>query len=126
MAKRRTTTLEGPLDNDSVVLIRPWPGSGPPRRTGPTLPGARLSSMTGGEPPVDERRLDEWEQELLSADRPRALHQWEWELVRDGRQFSHERYSANFMAVATDVVSEFAEWLSRRAAEEGLSRPPVG
>lgn len=62
-------------------------------------------------PPVDQRRLEEWERELLEADRPRDLHDWEADLLKKWRQFSHECYAANFMGLSPDVVENFARWL---------------
>ena len=59
----------------------------------------------------DQRHLDEWELELLHADRPRGLHNWEADLLEKWRQFSHECYAASFMMLAPDVVENFARWL---------------
>jgi hypothetical protein len=69
------------------------------------------------QPLPDQRHLGEWELELLHADRPRDLHNWEADLLEKWRQFSHESYAASFMTLAPDVVENFARWLK--------GQPPV-
>ena len=73
--------------------------------------------MDSDRPPVNQRRLEEWEQDLLDHDRPRELHEWEWLLLRDWRQFSHECYAASFVGVTPTSVQEFADWLSSRPSQ---------